>query len=287
MPPASLPLLRPAKLTVPSFRVFARFVTDQTGIKMPDNKIAMLESRLQRRLRVLGLESLEQYQDFLFKSPNGAAELADFIDAVTTNKTDFFREPEHFGHLTTTVLPSLQPRGGAAWTAKVWCAGCSSGEEAYTLAMVLSEYGEARAGFDFRIVATDISTRVLQAAADAIYDASRIEPVPEELRKKYLLRSRDPARNLCRIVPALRGRVRFQRLNFMDTAYGLKDLFDVIFFRNVMIYFDKPTQQQVVQRLCRLLRPGGCLFISHSESLIGLDVPLQMVAPATYRHLAQ
>jgi chemotaxis protein methyltransferase CheR len=124
---------------------------------------------------------------------------------------------------------------------------------------------------------------VLQTAREAIYDESCVAPVADELRKKYLLRSRTPERNLVRIVPALRGRVEFHRLNFMDADYGVADMFDAIFFRNVMIYFDKATQQAVVNRLCRNLRPGGYLFVGHSESLIGLDVPLRMVASAVYQ----
>jgi chemotaxis protein methyltransferase CheR len=274
-----------AQLSPQSFRHFAQFITQQLGIKMSENKIPMLQSRLQRRLRVLGLRSIEDYKTYLFDSPQADAELADFIDAITTNKTDFFREPHHFDYLRRTALPTLDPDPDRPWPFKLWCAGCSSGEEPYTLTMVLSEYAATRAGFDFSLLATDISTRVLQTAREAIYDEARIEPLTDELRKKYLLRSRAPGRNLIRIVPALRSRVRFHRLNFMDADYGVADTFDAIFFRNVMIYFDKPTQEAVVNKLCYNLRPGGYLFVGHSESLIGLDVPLRMVASAVYQKL--
>ena len=271
------------QLTPQNFRRFAEFITQTLGIKMAENKIPMLQSRLQRRLRALGLRSIEDYKDYLFNSPRAEAELTDFIDAVTTNKTDFFREPHHFDFLRRAALPALDPDPDRPWHFKLWCAGCSSGEEPYTLAMVLSEHASARPGFDFSLLATDVSTRMLLAAREAIYDEACIEPVADELRKKYLLRSRSPDRNLVRIVPALRSRVQFHRLNFMDADYGVADMFDAIFFRNVMIYFDKPTQQTVVNRLCRNLRPGGYLFVGHSESLIGIDVPLRMVASAVYQ----
>lgn len=272
-----------AQLTPQNFRRFADFITRELGIKMSETKIPMLQSRLQRRLRLLGLKSIEEYQRYLFESPNSDAELSDFVDAVTTNKTDFFREPHHFAFLRRTALPALDPDPSRPWAFKLWCAGCSSGEEPYTLGMVLSEHAEQRRGFDFSLLATDISSRVLNLAREAIYDHERVEPVDEALRKKYLLRSRDPAKKQVRIVPALRQRVQFKRLNFMNADYGVSDIFDVIFFRNVMIYFDKPTQAAVVTRLCRNLRPGGFLFVGHSESLMGLDVPVRMVASAVYQ----
>lgn len=271
------------RLSPASFRRFADFINQELGIKMSEEKIPMLQARLQRRIRVLGLRSIDAYQEFLFGSPQGEAELGDFIDAVTTNKTDFFREPGHFDHLTKTALPSLDPGSGSFWHAKLWCAGCSSGEEPYTLSMVLSEFGAVRGQFDFSLLATDVSTRVLAAAREAIYPEDRIDPVPEALRRKYLLRSRAPGETLVRIAPELRSRVHFHRLNFMDSDYRIGDVFDAIFFRNVMIYFAKPTQEAVINRLCRHLRPGGYLYIGHSESLLGLEVPLSMVGSAIYR----
>jgi len=271
------------ELSPQSFRRFAEFITQTLGIKMSENKIPMLQSRLQRRLRVRGLHSIDDYKEYLFNSPAGDAELVDFIDAVTTNKTDFFREPHHFSYLRRTALPALDLVPDRPWHFKLWCAGCSSGEEPYTLSMVLSEHAAGRPGFDFSLLATDVSTRVLKAAREAVYDEAHVEPIADELRKKYLLRSRSPGRNQVRIVPDLRRRVQFHRLNFMDADYAVADTFDVIFFRNVMIYFDKPTQQAVIRKLCRNLRPGGYLFVGHSESLIGIDVPLGMVASAVYQ----
>jgi chemotaxis protein methyltransferase CheR len=285
MPPAVLPpppLGEQALAISPSgFRRVAEFITRELGIRMSPAKIPLLQSRLQRRLRALGCPSLEDYLHSVLQAAEGEAEVLEFIDAVTTNKTDFFREPQHFEFLTRTVLPTLDACPSDSWTLRVWSAGCSSGQEVYTLAMVLSEYGESQ--FDYRILGTDVSSRVLRAAETAIYEAAIVEPVPPVLRRKYLLRSRDPAHAHVRVGPELRTRVRFERLNFMAHTYAVGDTFDVIFFRNVMIYFDKPTQERVVNRLCERLRPGGYLFVGHSESLSSLNVPLQAVASAVYQ----
>jgi chemotaxis protein methyltransferase CheR len=266
-----------------SFRRVAAFITRELGIRMSPAKIPLLQSRLQRRVRTLGLPSLEAYLETVLEAPDGEQEVLEFMDAVTTNKTDFFREPQHFDFLRDVALPALDPNPAEPWRPKIWSAGCSSGQEVYTLAMVLAEYGVVRGHFDFELVGTDVSRRVLEAAATAIYDSSTIEPVPQALRRAYLLRSRDTARSRVRIVPELRQRARFQRLNFMAADYAMHETFDCIFFRNVMIYFDKPTQEKVVNRLCEWLRPGGFLFVGHSESLTSVNVPVHSVATAVYR----
>ena len=164
---------------------------------------------------------------------------------------------------------------------KFWSAGCSTGEEPYTLAMVLAEHALAQPQFRFSILATDISTKVLHLAEQAVYLHDKIQPVPIPMRKKYLLSSKD--RKLVRICPELRSRVSFFRLNFMDSDYALKDKMDVIFCRNVIIYFDRSTQQAILERLCRHLLPGGYLFMGHSETLNGMNLPLQPVAATIYR----
>lgn len=255
---------------------------------MSEAKLPMLQSRLQRRLRVLNLGSLDEYQEYLFNGPRGEEERVHFINAITTNKTDFFREPKHFEYLVQTALPALDRNGRQAgpnrpWRFKLWCAGCATGEEPYTLSMVLSEYRQRRPAFDFSLLATDISTRALAYGQAGIYDQERIEPIAPALRSKYLLRSSDPSRAQVRIIPELRRHVSFHRLNFMDATYPVKDTFEVIFFRNVMIYFDKATQESVIQKLCRSLAPGGYLFVGHSESLAGLNIPVTAVATAVYR----
>ncbi len=272
-------------LSADTFHRFAQMITRDLGIKMPTSKLPLVQSRLLRRVRELGLASLEEYCRFLLESPQRDEERIHFINAITTNKTDFFREPAHFEFLTRSALPSLgygaapQPRGRIA----AWSAGCSSGEEPYTLAMVLDQYTASQPGLDFAVLATDVSTKVLDMARSAIYQESQIEPVPRGLRARYLLRSREKAHQLVRVVPDLRRRISFHRLNFMDPDYAIGDLFDVIFFRNVMIYFDRPVQEMVVNRLCRNLLPGGYLFVGHSESLAGLDVPVTPIAPSILR----
>jgi chemotaxis protein methyltransferase CheR len=207
------------------------------------------------------------------------------IDAVTTNKTNFFREPRHFDYLTEKVLPDLMNMHGSCSSRKlaVWSAGCATGEEPYTIAMVLSEFSETRRFLDFKILATDISTKALEKAVRAIYSQDGAETVPIALKRKYLMRSRDRRRGLVRIIPELRSKVRFRRLNFMEPDLGIQEPMDIIFCRNVIIYFDKPTQERLIRRLFEHLIPGGYLFMGHTETLSGLRVPSVSVGPMVYR----
>ncbi|MBI5639105.1 MAG: protein-glutamate O-methyltransferase [Nitrospirae bacterium] len=261
------------------------FICDECGIRLTDAKKIMLESRLRRRLRKLGMHSFREYCDYLFSPKGAAGEIFQMIDEVTTNKTDFFREPNHFDYLVRRALPEIT--GGQGDCARkrlmVWSAGCSTGEEPYTLAMILSDYTERLKGLTFEILATDISTKVLEKAMSGIYDEERVEPVPVPFKRKYLLRSKDRSRALVRIVPELRDRVKFRRLNFMAGDFGMREQMDVIFCRNVIIYFDRPTQEMILNRICHHLARGGYLFMGHSETLSGLDVPLTQVAPTVYR----
>jgi chemotaxis protein methyltransferase CheR len=274
-------------ISAKNFARLSRLIHDQCGIKMPPHKKNMLEARLRKRLRSLGLATYGQYCDYLFGPGSAEGELVNFINVVTTNKTDFFREAKHFDFLTEVALPRLLASCGVGLQRplRVWSAGCSTGEEPYTLAMVLSEFAQAHPGFDFSILATDISTRVLEKARLAIYREERVEPVPQALKKRYLLRSRDPEKGLVRVAPELRSKVQFRRLNFMDETFGLREPVDIIFFRNVMIYFDRNQQMTLLQRLCGCLPAGRYLFTGHSESLHGMGLPVVQVAPAAYRKL--
>jgi chemotaxis protein methyltransferase CheR len=273
------------RISVRSFDQLAEFITREFGIKMPESKISMIQSRLLHRVRDLGLESIDQYCEHLFSSSESAAERVHFINAVTTNKTDFFREPQHFKYLTETVLPQLVRSGYVAFNRRValWSAACSSGEEPYTLAMVLSEYAAGHPAFQFRILATDISTKVLKMAKDGIYSEQQVAPVPPQLRRKYLLQGKGEQHSLTRVTSALRRSVSFHPLNLMDADYCVRDMFDVIFCRNVLIYFERPTQEAVISKLCRNLNPGGYIFVGHSESLSGFDLPLDSVGSACFR----
>lgn len=269
------------KMSDADFRRFSQFITAELGIKLPPAKKTMLEARLQKRLRALGLGSHREYCEFLFSPQGMEQELAQLIDVVTTNTTHFFREPRHFEILAAKVIPDVLRRKGRGRVA-VWSAGCSTGEEPYTLAMVLSECAEINPELSFSILATDISTQVLTLAKRAVYAEDRIEGIPEALKRKYLLRSKDRSRRLVRMGPELRSKVNFQRLNFMREFDFREDL-DIIFCRNVVIYFDRGTQEELFKRFCGKLIPGGYLFIGHSESLTGMDLPLVQVAPTVYR----
>jgi chemotaxis protein methyltransferase CheR len=271
-------------LSPESFARLARYITGELGIKMPESKVTMVQSRLLRRVRELGLNSVEEYGAYFFASSN-VAEREKLINAITTNKTDFFREPGHFDFLTRTALPALARAGAAAlgWRLNVWSAGCSSGEEAYTLAMVLSEYALGRSGFDYAILGTDISTKVLDLARSGVYQESQTAPLPPEFRRKYVWRSRKSSDALVRIAPELRRRTAFHSLNFMDEDYRIQNMFDIVFFRNVMIYFDRAIQEAVINKICRNLTPGGYLFVGHSESLAGLDIPVKLVQTTVFR----
>ncbi len=270
------------ELSRKTFARFADFITSELGIKMPESKMTMVQSRLLRRVRELQLKSVEHYCEYFFNSSN-ADEREHFVNAITTNKTDFFREAAHFDFLTRVALPSLCRTCGPGSRLNVWSAGCSSGEEPYTLAMVLSDYAAQHAGFDYAILGTDISTRVLNLAREGVYQESQTQPVPPEMQNKYFWRARDRSQGLVRVAPELRRRVTFHRLNFMDADYGVRDMFDLIFFRNVLIYFDKPTQEAVINKICRNLVPGGYFFAGHSESLAGLDTDLGCVRTAIFR----
>ena len=270
------------RLSDGEFRALSSLVEGELGIKMPPAKKTLLESRLQKRLRALNLASYADYCDMLFNRGGMETELVHMLDLVTTNKTDFFREEHHFEFLANSALERMVRATGPK--VSIWSAGCSTGEEPYTLAMVLSEFARSRPGmgFDYAITATDISTRVLEAASRGIYQEDRIAPVPAELKRRYFLRSRDSSKALVRVAPELRARVAFSRVNLMDETYPVEGPFDAIFCRNVIIYFDKPTQERLFAKFCEYLSPGGFIFIGHSETLSGIDLPLRKVATSVY-----
>ncbi|MDD2898933.1 MAG: protein-glutamate O-methyltransferase [Desulfuromonadaceae bacterium] len=275
----------PATLTDQAFQKFSTLIYDHAGIKMPPAKKTMLEARLQKRLKANAITSFEEYSEYVFSQEGRMTELIHLIDVVTTNKTDFFREPGHFDFMVKTALPAiLQARGDINRDpVRIWSAGCSTGEEPYTLAMVLSEFSAGRPDFKVAITASDICTQVLQTARTGIYPEERTDPIPLNLKKKYLMRSREKSKALVRISPELRSLITFKRINFMDDDLGITEKMDIIFCRNVVIYFDKPTQQTLMRKFHKQLRPGGYLFIGHSETLSGLDVDFKAVASTVYR----
>lgn len=272
-----------AQLTESEFNKLSRFIYKESGIKMPPVKRVMLQSRLQKRLRKLNMTNFKDYIDYVFSKDGLSGEIIHMLDVVSTNKTDFFREPIHFNFLSETVLPEFVNKQSGVRSIKVWSAGCSSGEEPYTLAIVLSEFAEKNPGFDYSIIGTDISTQILQKAVDAVYKEERVANIPFEVKRKYFLRSKDRANPTVKVIGDLRKRVRFGRLNFMEPTYNISDTFDVIFCRNVLIYFDRETQEKVIQKLCNNLKPNGYFFLGHSESIMNMDVPLRQVKPTIFQ----
>jgi len=269
------------QLSTGNFKRLAELIHGYSGIKMPPNKRTMLEGRLRRRMRATQIATLNDYCRYLFEDGGLDAEIIHLIDAVTTNKTEFFREPAHFKFLENQALPALAKRGRR--TIKAWSAACSIGAEPYTLAMVLEEHRRRTRGGDYSILCTDLSTQVLDLAVAGVFSEAMIAPVEMELRRRYLMRARDARRDQVRIVPQLRSKLAFARLNLMDEAYPVERDMDMIFCRNILIYFDKPTQSAVLQRLCQHLRPGGYLFLGHSESIVGIDLPVVQIANTVFQ----
>jgi len=271
------------ELSDSDFAKLSVFIQSNYGIKMPYVKKSMLQARLQKRLKANRLKSFGAYCKYVF-TKEGAAELIHMIDAVSTNKTDFFREPNHFDFMTKVVLPEFQaanPRGEL----KIWSAAASSGEELYTTAMVVSEFLADRRLFNYSILGTDISVEILKKAIRAVYTEKQIFPIPLYLKKKYLLRNKNKEKKDVRIINDLRNKTRYQRLNLMDKSYTVPNDFDIIFCRNVLIYFDRKTQEAVINKLCSHLKPGGYLFLGHSESTMGMNLPLKQLKPAIYRKI--
>ncbi len=258
------------------FRRVAELAYQVAGIKLPPEKRELVRSRLVKRVRQLQLDGFEEYLG-LVDSARGGDELPRMIDVLTTNKTNFFREPAHFDFLRDVVLPEAR----ASRRLRVWSAACSSGEEPYTIAMVLHAAVPDLASWDVRILATDISARMIEAAQRGVYREDQLEGVSRADRGRFF--SAAGAEFAVRSEP--RRLVQFARLNLMQD-WPMRGPFDLVFCRNVMIYFDKPTQERLVNRFFHLIRPGGYLAVGHSESLTPLSHPYQFVQPATYRRPA-
>jgi len=281
MPNSAHAAALPTGLTARNYARLAALINDASGIKMPAGKQTMLEGRLRRRIVALGIPDLNAYCDYLFDDGDFETELVHLINVATTNKTDFFREPAHFDFMTKVALPALADTGRRQ--IKLWSAAASIGAEAYTLAMVMEEFRRGGRGPDYSILATDICTEVLHQAALGRFQSAMIDPVPLELRRRYVLKSRDPDADEVRIAPILRAKISFARLNLMDSTYPVDTDMDFIFCRNILIYFDKPTQERVLSRLCYHLRPGGYLVLGHSESAVGVDLPVVAVVNTIFQ----
>ncbi len=269
----------PAPITDKELSAVIDLVYRKSGITLHDGKRALVTARLQKRLKAIGVRSYSDYLAYLDQDATGG-ELVMLLDAISTNHTSFFREPQHFDFLRDRVVPELlaQRRAGI----DVWSAACSSGEEPYTLAMVLGEALPEAEAAQVRLLASDLSTKVLGLARAGVYKMERLRDVAPPLLRKYFEKGLGAQEGLARVKAPVRQRVRFEQLNLLEIG-DLGTRFSVIFCRNVMIYFDRPVQQRVVSMLERHLLPGGYLFISHSESLNGISHDLRWMAPAVYR----
>lgn len=265
------------------FIQLSEFITTNYGIKLPEHKKVMVEGRLQKRLKELQLESFAEYIDLVLGHEE-TEEVVHMINAVSTNKTDFFRESAHFDFMNEVLLPSLfaEKRAGDI---KIWSSAASTGEEIYTIAMVMEEFMKKHklTHRSYRILGTDISVDALHTAINGVYNIARLINMSQQLKKEYFLKSKDPNKPIVRVKPELRAKTAFGRLNLMDEEYKLEDTYDIIFCRNVLIYFDRENQDKVISRLVKKLKPGGYLFVGHSESLFRTATNLKLVKPTIYQ----
>ena len=275
------------KLQSREFNQFRKMIFDLAGISLADTKVVMVQGRLAKRLRSLELPSYRDYLDYLLEDKEGT-EKTKFINALTTNKTEFFRESHHFDYLTNTVFPELVKQSEVNGTKKlrIWCSASSTGEEPYTIAMTVSEFFHLRKGWDIRILASDIDTDVLHAASEGVYDASRMEDIPPHLRKKYFTRTQRTDDGPWKANPSIRDLITFRQINLLQPNWPIHTDFQVIFCRNVMIYFDPPSQSKLVDQFAEKLTPNGYLIIGHSESLLGLTENYKSLGDTVYRCIA-
>ncbi len=269
------------ELTVQEYRLLRDHVYAQCGINLGDQKMQLVRARLGKRLRALGFTRFGQYYEHV-KADQSGDELTRLLDLISTNTTHFYREHKHFDYLRERVAEwSRRPSPRCL---RIWSAGCSSGEEPYTIAMVVDDVIRAQQGLQAKILATDLSTRVLHQATRGVYPIDRAANLPAALRQRYLNRVRGGEGEDCVAVSdALKRCVTFARFNLMTPTFPFRNPFDVIFCRNVMIYFDAATQAGLIHRFARCLAPGGILLIGHSESLHNLSQPLRYVAPTIYQ----
>lgn len=267
------------------FLQVGKMITEKYGIKMPPEKKIMFQARLQRRLHELDIHSFDEYAKILLNDSCSAGEFNQLADLISTNKTEFFRENEHFTFLNSIILsefikvktPSLSSQ------LKIWSAGCSSGQEAYSIGIQIEEFLRTSGQrFDYSILATDISARMLRQAREAIYPFAQVDELSAEIKQRYFLKSKDVRTMKVRIIKEIRDKVTVGYMNLMEDLYPFQAQFDVVFIRNTLIYFDRANQLKVLKQVLNSLKPGGFLLIGHSESLINLQLPIQSVAPSIY-----
>lgn len=266
------------------FGKFQKLIYEEAGIWLADHKQALLTGRLARRLRLLGLNDLQEYFHLLIQ-PDQQHERALMIDCITTNETHFFREPRHFEFLETHVFPSWQQQvvtSRRSRTLRVWSAGCSSGEEPYSLAMMLLKSFPEDQGWNIEVLATDISTRVLEKARVGIYPIEKAKDIPKHYLHTFMLKGKGEHKDVMKVGPELHRVVRFARVNLHADSYPVVGVFDLIFCRNVLIYFDHKSKQKVIEGILHHMSPTGLLFVGHSEHLGSLVPELKTLAPTIH-----
>lgn len=268
-------------ITDHEFDLIRRLVYDESGINLTDNKKQLVIGRLGKRLRALGLSTFKAYYSYL-KEAGGEQEVTTLLDCISTNKTDFFREPGHFDFLRRELIPGFLNSGNGK-KLRIWSAACSTGEEPYSIAITLHESIPEIESYDVKMLASDISTKVLDAADRGVYESERLKPIPYDVMQRHFLMGSGNNNGRFKVKRHLRDMIVYRRINLMEEKYPIRTRFDVIFFRNAMIYFDKPTQAEVIEKLSRYLKDGGYLFLGHSETLQGVDCGLSYVRPNVYR----
>lgn len=269
------------RLTDKDFDNFSALIFAKTGIHLKPEKKELLNARLGKRLRACRLTSFKEYYDRVMHDASGD-ELVHLINCVSTNFTSFFREKSHFDYLSSAVLPQFAGGGGSSGPCKVWSAACSSGEEPYTLAMVVAMFMAGHPSFRASILATDISTKVLSIAEKGIYSIDKMEKVPAEYLKSFFQKGVGKCSGYVKVKDELRRLVTFRHINLMD-SFPWREEMDVIFCRNVMIYFTRETQVELAEKFYHCLAPGGYLFIGHSESLTSISHRFQQTATTVYK----
>jgi chemotaxis protein methyltransferase CheR len=261
------------------FLFFRDIVYRESGIKMNEAKTALLQSRIMRRMRILNLNSYDAYMKYL--QNNYDDEITNFINAMTTNKTDFFREGQHFEYLKSVVFPEFESAGKKE--IRIWSAGCSTGEEPYTIAMTVHDYFRDRKNINLKILATDIDTQVLTKAYEGIYKADVLAELKADYLKEYFFRGTGANAGSFKVKPFLHDMITFRRLNLLDGQFPMKNRINIIFCRNVIIYFDKETQKRLFEKMYNVLADDGYLFIGHSENLSNVNPNFRHLGRTIYR----
>jgi chemotaxis protein methyltransferase CheR len=268
----------PKELSPKAFEEIRELVYRHSGIALGDNKQPLVKARIQKRMRTLGIDTYEEYVEAVRTDKNGE-ELQQLLEAISTNVTSFYREKHHFAFMRA-VLDEWT--GAGRGKLRVWSAACSTGEEPYTIAMeILDAIGNHR--WDVKILATDLATKVLRDVQTGIYSREKVEPVPAILRQRYLSRVSGQGTEQYAVSDQLKQLLLIRQFNLTHFPYAVTGPMDMVFCRNVMIYFDRPTRAKIIHEFSRIVRPGGYLFVGHSESLSGMSAEFQLVRPSVYR----